>query len=96
MLHGVRIEDGSAKWYRARFVQTPELGAPPDDGVKVPTLTGHQANTAIVHHAGKLLALEEVGLPYQIKPQDLSTVGAHDFGGKLTTAMTAHPKIDPA
>jgi carotenoid cleavage dioxygenase len=26
---------------------------------------------------------------------DLSTIGAVDFGGKLTTPFTAHPKIDP-
>jgi carotenoid cleavage dioxygenase-like enzyme len=27
---------------------------------------------------------------------DLSTVGADDFDGKLTTPFTAHPKFDPA
>jgi carotenoid cleavage dioxygenase len=27
---------------------------------------------------------------------ELETVGVHDFGGKLTSAMTAHPKVDPS
>lgn len=33
--------------------------------------------------------------PYEIEPSDLSTVGPYDFEGRLQTAMTAHPKIDP-
>lgn len=52
------------------------------------------ANTHIVRHAGKLLALWEQGLPTEIAP-DLSTVGEWNFDGGLTGAMTAHPRIDP-
>jgi len=97
MVHGVRLSAGSALWYRARFIQTESFkegksgasGGPP-------TLTGHQANTSVVHHAGRLLCLEEVGLPYEIRAEDLSTVGPWDYSGALTDAMTAHPKIDPA
>jgi carotenoid cleavage dioxygenase-like enzyme len=36
----------------------------------------------------------EFSLPYEIS-NDLETVGAYDFGGKLTDSMTAHPKICP-
>ena len=36
----------------------------------------------------------ESSLPYQIT-NELETVGAYDFGGKLVDSMTAHPKICP-
>lgn len=54
------------------------------------------ANTNVVFHAGRLLALKEDGLPYEVDPDSLSTRGRYDFGGKLTSeTFTAHPKIDP-
>jgi carotenoid cleavage dioxygenase len=53
------------------------------------------SNVSLVHHAGKLLSLGEVGLPYEIAPADLATVGPYDFGGRVTGNVTAHPKIDP-
>src|SRR6185437_5781421 len=52
------------------------------------------ANTHVVRHAGKTLALMEFSLPYEIS-NDLKTLGVHDFGGTLTDSMTAHPKICP-
>jgi carotenoid cleavage dioxygenase-like enzyme len=90
----VRLENGKAPWYRARYIQTDVLGK--DDGNGGPPgLTTHAANTAIVHHAGRVLCLEEIGLPYEILAKDLSTIGPYDFAGKLASSMTAHPKIDP-
>jgi carotenoid cleavage dioxygenase len=53
------------------------------------------ANTNIVYHAGKLLALVESSLPTALTPCTLETLGAYDFGGKLMGSMTAHPKLDP-
>jgi carotenoid cleavage dioxygenase len=52
------------------------------------------ANTHIVRHAGKLLALWEQGLPTEVGP-DLETIGEWNFNGALQGAMTAHPRIDP-
>ncbi len=49
------------------------------------------ANTNIVAHAGKYLALWEGGLPTVIT-RELDTVGQSDFNGTLLGAMTAHPK----
>ncbi len=98
MIHGVRLQDGKAQWYRNRYVQTPlheankdimSFGGPPGKA-------NNQSNVALVHHAGKLLSTGEVGWPFQLDTADLSTVGAWDFGGKLGETMTAHPKIDPA
>jgi carotenoid cleavage dioxygenase len=53
------------------------------------------ANTALVWHAGRLLTMEEGHPPYEIDPQSLDSIGTWTFRGKLHTAMTAHPKVDP-
>lgn len=96
MIHGVRLEGGRAAWYRNRWVRTdsftesfPLYNA---DGTR--NLRASIANTHVVNHAGKTLALVESSLPYEIT-NDLETVGAYDFNGKLVDSMTAHPKICP-
>lgn len=98
MIHGVRLEAGKATWYRNRYVGTPLAEARKDllafGGV--PGQANNQSNVALIHHAGKLLSLGEVGWPFELNPTDLSTVGAWDFDGRLGSTMTAHPKIDPA
>jgi all-trans-8'-apo-beta-carotenal 15,15'-oxygenase len=56
------------------------------------------ANTHVVRHAGRLLALWEGGRPYRIDPETLETLGEEDFGGVLGAKDTfsAHPRIDSA
>jgi len=54
------------------------------------------ANTATVWHGGRLLVMEEGHRPFELDPDTLESMGSWDFRGKLNTAMTAHPKIDPA
>ena len=94
MLHGVRLKDGRAEWYRNRFVRTPALdGAPefrPDGSLD---LYASAAATSVYAHAGRIFALQEVNLPYLVTPE-LETIGPFDFDGKLTNVMTAHSKID--
>ena len=96
MIHGVRIENGQAKWYRNRWVRTDSFDKdfPPYNADGTRNLRSAVANTHIVNHAGKTLALVETSLPYEVT-NDLETVGAYDFGGKLVDSMTAHPKICP-
>ncbi|NUR87475.1 MAG: dioxygenase [Nonomuraea sp.] len=95
MLHGVRLRGGRAEWYRNRWVRTKKFteGAPfvSETGVDLAAVS---ANTHVVRHAGRILALVENGLPYEVSPE-LDTVGPCDFDGRLRTAMTAHPKQDP-
>ena len=93
MLHSVRLEGGQAS-YRNRFVRTPYVEADMNlmSGLFDPAAS--PANTNIVRHAGRWLALEEGHLPWAVNA-DLDTLGAHDFGGKLTGAMTAHPRVCP-
>ena len=97
MVHGVRIEQGKAAWYRNRYVRTTlheQRKEFQDAGV--PGKDVNQSNVAVAWHGDKLMTLGEVGWPYELSPEDLSTVGPWDFAGKLATWMTAHPKIDPA
>lgn len=97
MVHGVRIEEGRAAWYRNRWVGTTMHTAGQEFAeAGVPGRDVNQSNVALAAHAGRLLTLGEVGWPYELAPDDLATVGPWDFDGRLTTAMTAHPKIDPA
>lgn len=97
MIHGVRIERGGAAWYRNRWIRTDsfadDIPIYNADGTR--NLRSSVANTHVVNHAGKTLALVESSLPYEIS-NDLNTLGAYDFGGKLVDSMTAHPKICPA
>ena len=55
------------------------------------------ANTNVILHAGKLLALKEDSPPVWMDPETLETIDSrYDFGGKMTSeTFTAHPKIDP-
>ncbi|XP_052193273.1 carotenoid 9,10(9',10')-cleavage dioxygenase 1-like [Diospyros lotus] len=56
------------------------------------------ANTALVYHHGKLLALSEADKPYVLKvleDGDLQTIGLLDYDKRLSHPFTAHPKLDP-
>src|SRR3954463_5115624 len=90
MLHGVRLRDGRAEWYRNRWVRTRALEGHPFLSEAGVDLAAVPANTHVIEHGGRLFALVENGLPYEVDA-DLGTVGPCDFDGRLTTAMTAHP-----
>jgi carotenoid cleavage dioxygenase-like enzyme len=99
MVHGIEISGGRARSYRNRFVRTPSVAAARPDLPAIGQAPPGAVNpgTGAVHvieHAGRVLALGEVGLPYELT-RELDTVGPYTFGGKLLTSMTAHPKIDP-
>ena len=54
------------------------------------------ANTNVLVHGGRLLALKEDSPPLEMDPDSLETRGYTDFGGGVTSqTFTAHPKIDP-
>ncbi len=108
MLHMFRIRDGRVR-YRNRWARTvkwtlerregrslynpfnpmendPVTQGVPEDGL---------ANTNIVWHAGKLLALEEGHAPFEVDPETLDTIGPWRFDERFEGPMTAHPKFDP-
>jgi carotenoid cleavage dioxygenase len=98
MVHGVELRGGRAVVYRNRWVRTEPLARklplPAAGGAEEVGLVDNAANTSVVQHAGRILALCETGLPYQLT-RELDTVGRYDFAGKLTTPMNARPGIDP-
>ena len=104
MIHGFYLEGGKAS-YRNRYVRTPKWELEHAAGRSLfggfnpmlsdPSVAGKDAgvaNTNIVWHAGRLLALEEGHAPFEMDPRDLASKGYLDaYRGRTT----AHPKIDP-
>ncbi len=116
MIHGFWFGDGRVD-YRNRWVRTARfelersegrslfggLGSGTADG-KTEGVSGNTANTNIIWHAGRLLALWEAGPPTELDPATLDTIGVWDDGGAFhrerfgqlaPDIMTAHPKEDP-
>jgi carotenoid cleavage dioxygenase-like enzyme len=107
MLHAFHMENGAAS-YRNRWVRTSKWQAEHEAGralfggfgQKLPdapasSADGCVANTNIIFHGGKLLALVESHLPTEIEPGTLATRGTCNFDGAIGGPFTAHPKVDP-
>src|SRR5690348_7423314 len=105
MIHGFFVEDGKVR-YRNRYVRTPKwrtenaaghalfgtFGNPMTTDPSVQGKDSGVANTNIVWHAGRLLALEEGHKPFELDPLTLESRGyVEDYRGRVT----AHPKLDP-
>ncbi|MEZ5182043.1 MAG: carotenoid oxygenase family protein [Acidimicrobiales bacterium] len=97
MVHGIRLRDGRAEWYRNRWVRSTAvaeaLGERPapgegDDQRSV-------ANTNVIGLAGKTLAIVEAGGRPAELTDELDTVCFSDLDGTLRHGFTAHPKRDP-
>ncbi len=97
MVHGVRLHDGRAEWYRNRWVRSTQvsraLGEEPAPGERHGGMD--TVNTHIIGHAGTTLALVEAGARPVELTDELETVGHTDLGGTLPNGFTAHPKRDP-
>lgn len=110
MVHAFHIADGRVA-YHNRWVRTPKwqlehdahralFGSWSNPLTSDPSVSGKDgggsANTNIIWHGNKLLALEEAHLPVALDPETLETAGAWDFAGALKGGkFTAHPKRDP-
>src|SRR5436190_12798338 len=105
MVHGFYVADGKVS-YRNRYVRTPKweleheygralFGAMGNPMTTDPIALGNEggvANTNIVWHGGKLLALEEAHHPFEM---DLKTLESRGYAREFQGKVTAHPKIDP-
>ena len=73
MVHGVRLNEGRAEWYRSRYVG------------------GSGANTNVIGHGGRTMAIVESGG----SPQNLSyTLDNLGDNSSIGTGFTAHPQLD--
>lgn len=107
MIHAFFVEDGKVS-YKNRYVHTPKyeleheagkslfgtFGNPMTTDPSVMGKDGGVANTNIVFHAGRLLALEEGHEPFELDPKTLASRGYVEYAGRAKR-FTAHPKMDP-
>lgn len=106
MVHAFRVRDGKVDYFN-RYVRTPKwlaenaagralfgtFGSPMTTDPEWVGKDSGVANTNVIWHAGKLLALEEGHQPFEIDPSNLASRGYLDYAG-TAKRFTAHPKID--
>ena len=100
MVHGIRLRDGRAEWYRNRWVRAEHvaraLGEERRPGPQPHGDMDVGPNTNVIGHAGRTFALVEAGRPAvradrpTSNPSAPPTSAARSSGG-----YTAHPKRDP-
>ena len=112
MINAVTIRNGRAH-FKNRYVRTPKFvnesaaqkilyrGV----GTQIPggmlknmfRTPGNAANTNVILHGGKLLALWEGGKPWELNPATLESIGEYTFEGGLSTTQpfSAHARRDP-
>ncbi len=97
--------------HEARFIQTAKYKADSAAGMVVREAFGTRtpamppassadainvANTSVVHHGGRLLALWEGGSAHAIDPTTLHTQGVHQWSSDVAgLPFSAHPRVEP-
>ncbi|MEO6153345.1 MAG: carotenoid oxygenase family protein [Croceibacterium sp.] len=105
-----RFEDGHVS-FRSRYVQTERLKRErearrrlyghyrnkhtDDEAVSNLPERDNTGNTYAFNHHGELFMLREDSRPYRLDPETLETIEVGQFDKLGSTALTAHPKIDP-
>jgi 8'-apo-carotenoid 13,14-cleaving dioxygenase len=97
MVHGVRLKDGKALWYRNRWIRqtnvSDALGEAPAPGPRKGEF--EVVNTNVVAHAGQTWAVVEASSNPVRLDEELGTIAHDPFGGTLRHHFTAHPHTDP-
>ena len=96
MVHGLRIKDGRALWYKNRWIRSnavaKALGEEPAPG---PRHSFDTVNTNVVGIGGRSFALVEAGsYPVELT-DDLEGQAYNPFDGTLSGSFSAHPHLDP-
>jgi carotenoid cleavage dioxygenase len=98
MVHGVRLRDGQALWYRNRWIGTDAV----QQALHRPIAPGPRhgiastVNTNIIGHAGRIWALVEAGaLPIELDAEFNTLRHGLFADGSATRAFAAHPHRDP-
>ncbi len=97
MVHGVAIENGTAPWYRNRWIRSrlaaSALGRPAAPGPR--RGRNDTVNTNVVEIGGRPFALVEAGsFPVELSA-DLEQQRYNPFDGTLGGSFTGHPHRDP-
>lgn len=97
MVHGVRLKDGKALWYRNRYIKSLDLETKGGPRAAPGPRRGEREviNTNVIQHAGKTLAIVEANAYPQELSYELEAVSSHDFEGTLKGPFSAHPHLDP-
>ena len=107
MLHSFILRNGLVG-YKNRYVRTQKwelenaagkslfgtFGNPLTSDPSTLGKDGGVANTNVIWHAGRLLALEEGHQPFEVDPETLMPRGYVSYAGNAGR-FTAHPKLDP-
>ena len=100
LVHGLRLREGRADWYRSRFVRDDAVceahGWPKTPGARFSPMSSGGANTNVIAHGGRTYAIVEAGGNPVELDYELETVATSDFEGTLPGPFSAHPKRDPA
>ncbi len=95
MVHGLKLQDGRALWYRNRWIRSNAVAAAlhvePAPG---PRHVFDTVNTNVVDIAGRTFALVEAGSYPVVLSDDLTEQAYDPFGGGLKGSFTAHPHRD--
>ncbi|MFK8049838.1 MAG: carotenoid oxygenase family protein [Halioglobus sp.] len=70
------------------------LGNPMNADPSVADEHYNTANTHVVYHGNKLMALMEGTIAVELDAQTLATIGNFNYDGKIDGPITAHPKFD--
>ena len=98
MVHGIKLRNGEAHWYRNRFVRAgnvPRALGEQDPGGPVTSDLDVSPNTNIVKFGDTLYATIEAGPSLVEITDELETVRRSDLNGVLNKGFTGHHKIDP-
>lgn len=99
MVHGVRLRDGRAEWYRSRYVLSDSVSQMLGRSTFLGPKNGERdfsPNTHVFKIGSHIHALVEAGsLPVQLN-DELESVSRSNLGGTLANGFAAHPKVDPA
>lgn len=98
MVHGIRLREGRAEWYRNRWVGSPQVAAARGgEDIGGPNWSGQTLgpNTHVAGFAGWTWAVVEAGGTPVLLDYELESVARNDFFGTLPGAFTAHAKMDP-
>ncbi|GAA3475634.1 carotenoid oxygenase family protein [Streptomyces yanii] len=99
MVHGVRLRDGRAEWYRNRWVRSDEVRrrlGEPELGVRPTAGADFSCNTHVIGHGGRTLTLTEGGAAPQELSYELDSIGPCSLGAtRPGFTIPAHTKRDP-